>query len=182
VTGIKKCCSHQRLNLISHKPGFNFNQYLLVDDEPLLFHTGPRQMFPLVREAIAALMPVQRLRYVGFSHVESDECGALNLLGRDCLYGRHWGADADYHSLHFELCFYQGIAYCLRHGLQRFEPGAGGEHKIARGFTPTIVHSAHWIADPAMRKLIGRHLDVQGDAVANYRDQAAAHLPFRCEN
>lgn len=61
-------------------PAFNFNQYLLIDDEPLLFHTGPRQLFPLVREAIAALMPVQRLRYLGFSHVEADECGALNLL------------------------------------------------------------------------------------------------------
>jgi flavorubredoxin len=61
-------------------PSFNFNQYLLIDDEPLLFHTGPRQLFPVVREAIGSLMPVQRLRYVGFSHVEADECGALNLL------------------------------------------------------------------------------------------------------
>jgi flavorubredoxin len=59
---------------------FSFNQYLLVDDEPLLFHTGPRRLFPLVRDAIAALMPVDRLRYVGFSHTEADECGSLNLL------------------------------------------------------------------------------------------------------
>jgi flavorubredoxin len=58
--------------------GFSFNQYLIVDDEPLLFHTGPRKMFPLVREAVASLMPVERLRYISFSHVESDECGALN--------------------------------------------------------------------------------------------------------
>ena len=57
---------------------FSFNQYLLVDDEPLLFHTGPRRMFPLVREAIAAVMPVERLRYVGLSHFEADECGSLN--------------------------------------------------------------------------------------------------------
>ncbi len=61
-------------------PPFNFNQYLLLDDEPLLFHTGPRAMFPLVQQAIAALMPLQRLRYIGLSHVEADECGALNLL------------------------------------------------------------------------------------------------------
>ncbi len=61
-------------------PAFNFNQYLLVDDEPLLFHTGPRQLFPLVQQAIAALMPLERLRYVGFSHVEADEAGSLNLL------------------------------------------------------------------------------------------------------
>jgi flavorubredoxin len=58
--------------------GFSFNQYLIVDDAPLLFHTGPRKMFPLVHEAVASLMPVARLRYIGFSHVEADECGSLN--------------------------------------------------------------------------------------------------------
>ncbi len=58
--------------------GFTFNQYLVVDEEPLLFHTGPRRMFPLVREAVEAVMPVERLRYVGLSHFEADECGALN--------------------------------------------------------------------------------------------------------
>jgi flavorubredoxin len=60
--------------------GFSFNQYLVVDDEPLLFHTGPRRLFPLVSEAIAAVMPIERLRHVGFSHFEADECGALNEL------------------------------------------------------------------------------------------------------
>ena len=59
-------------------PGFSFNQYLIVDDEPLLFHTGPRKMFPLVREAVASVIPVGRLRHVAFSHVEADECGSLN--------------------------------------------------------------------------------------------------------
>jgi flavorubredoxin len=58
--------------------GFSFNQYLLVDDEPLIFHTGPRKMFPLVREAVASVLPVERLRYIAFSHVEADECGSLN--------------------------------------------------------------------------------------------------------
>ena len=57
---------------------FSFNQYLIVDDEPLLFHTGPRKMFALVREAVACVLPVERLRYIGFSHVEADECGSLN--------------------------------------------------------------------------------------------------------
>jgi flavorubredoxin len=60
--------------------GFSFNQYLVVDEEPLLFHTGPRRMFPLVREAIAAVLPVERLRHIGFSHFEADECGSLNEL------------------------------------------------------------------------------------------------------
>ena len=58
--------------------GFSFNQYLVADEDPLLFHTGPRRMFPLVREAIAAVLPVERLRWLAFSHVEADECGALN--------------------------------------------------------------------------------------------------------
>ena len=58
--------------------GFSFNQYLITDNEPLLFHTGPRKMFPLVREAVATVLPVERLRYVAFSHVEADECGSLN--------------------------------------------------------------------------------------------------------
>ena len=58
--------------------GFSFNQYLLLDDEPLLFHTGPRRLFPAVREAVAAVMPVERLRYVGLSHFEADECGSMN--------------------------------------------------------------------------------------------------------
>jgi flavorubredoxin len=58
--------------------GFSFNQYLVVDDEPMIFHTGPRKMFPLVREAVASVLPAERLRYIAFSHVEADECGSLN--------------------------------------------------------------------------------------------------------
>src|SRR4051794_35670107 len=71
-----------RINTPVTLPGgvgqFNFNQYLVVDDQPLLFHAGLRQMFPLLREAIDTVMPVEKLAYVGFSHFESDECGALN--------------------------------------------------------------------------------------------------------
>lgn len=73
-----------RINTPVMLPGdagsFNFNQYLIVDDEPLLFHTGPRRMFPLVSEAIRQVMPIERLRYIGLSHFESDECGAINEL------------------------------------------------------------------------------------------------------
>lgn len=97
----------------------------------------------------------------------------------DTLYGRYWGTTAQYDSLHFELCFYQGIAYCLQEGLTTFEPGAGGEHKVARGFEPTIVRSCHWIADERMRHLIGQYLARQQDGIAAYADEAASHLPFR---
>ena len=64
--------------MIEGAGGFSFNQYPIVDDDPLLFHTGPRKMFPLVREAVASVIPVEKLRYIGFSHVEADECGSLN--------------------------------------------------------------------------------------------------------
>lgn len=106
---------------------------------------------------------------------------ALSLCFRsdDTLYGRYWGSTGDFHSLHFELCFYQGIAYCLREGLTTFEPGAGGEHKVSRGFAPTIVRSCHWIEDARMRQLIGQFLERNRDAVIAYADEAAQHLPFK---
>ena len=88
---------------------------------------------------------------------ERDGCaiaGALCLRGGDTLYGRYWGASELLPGLHFETCYYQGIDYCLREGLRAFEPGAQGEHKLARGFLPTLVHSRHWIADPAFAEAI----------------------------
>jgi predicted N-acyltransferase len=97
----------------------------------------------------------------------------------DTLYGRYWGTNGAHHSLHFELCFYQGIAYCLRAGLKTFEPGAGGEHKVARGFEPTIVRSCHWIEDPHMRGLIGPFLARHREGVLAYAEEAASHLPFK---
>ncbi|KXB31287.1 hypothetical protein AT959_06290 [Dechloromonas denitrificans] len=120
-------------------------------------------------------------RMVLFIAREDGEAVALSLCFRsaDTLYGRYWGSSGNYHSLHFELCFYQGIAYCLAHGLQTFEPGAGGEHKVARGFEPTVVSSCHWIEDPRMRQLIGQHLERQHHHVVAYADEAATHLPFR---
>ena len=95
------------------------------------------------------------------------------------LYGRYWGCASTQHSLHFELCFYQGIAYCISEGLQVFEPGAGGEHKIARGFEPTVVRSCHWIVDSRMRQLIGQYLERHREAILTYAADAAEHLPFR---
>lgn len=104
---------------------------------------------------------------------------SLCFRSNDTLYGRYWGSNGRHHSLHFELCFYQGIAYCLREGLKTFEPGAGGEHKVSRGFEPTLVRSCHWIADGRMRHLIGQHLERQRLAIESYAAEAASHLPFR---
>ncbi|MGD8843413.1 MAG: GNAT family N-acetyltransferase [Gammaproteobacteria bacterium] len=105
--------------------------------------------------------------------------GAICLRGSDTLYGRHWGCRAEYHSLHFEACYYQGIDYCIRHGLARFEPGAQGEHKISRGFLPTPTWSAHWIAHPGFREVIGRYLQQETAGMLDYMQELAEHSPFR---
>jgi len=85
--------------------------------------------------------------------------GALNLIGADCLYGRNWGCVEDVPFLHFELCYYQAIEHAIRLGLPRVEAGAQGQHKIARGYMPTAVYSAHWIADPALRAPVARFVE-----------------------
>ena len=74
---------------------------------------------------------------------------------------------------------YQGIEYCIRNGLQRFEPGTQGEHKLARGFEPTLTWSAHWLADQELRDAVARYLGRESLAVTEYADAAAHHLPFR---
>ncbi len=106
--------------------------------------------------------------------------GALNLLGADCLYGRHWGCVEDVPFLHFELCYYQAIEHAIRLGLPRVEAGAQGQHKIARGYLPTAVYSAHHIADPALRAPVARYLDQEREAVRQEMDWLAEeYSPFK---
>jgi predicted N-acyltransferase len=110
---------------------------------------------------------------------EQPIAAAIFFRGRDTLYGRYWGAAANFHSLHFETCYYQGIDYCIEHGLQRFEPGTQGEHKVARGFEPTATWSAHWIADRRFRRAIETYLAQERDAVDQYMASVEEHVPFR---
>ncbi|TXI48953.1 MAG: N-acetyltransferase [Lysobacter sp.] len=105
--------------------------------------------------------------------------GALCLRGGDTLYGRYWGATRVVPGLHFETCYYQGIDYCLREGLRRFEPGAQGEHKIDRGFLPTFVRSRHWIADPDFSAALGRWCEEEAAAVRAFERELQARSPFR---
>lgn len=107
--------------------------------------------------------------------------GAICLRGDDTLYGRHWGCYEDYHSLHFEACYYQGIDYCINNGLAWFEPGAQGEHKISRGFMPTPTWSAHWIADPRFREIIQRYLAQETAGMQEYIKELTERSPFRQE-
>lgn len=104
---------------------------------------------------------------------------AIFFQGGGWLYGRYWGAAQHEDCLHFEACYYQGIEYCIEHGLGGFDPGTQGEHKLARGFEPTLTHSAHWLADPAFATAISRYLERERAAVDDYIASAAQHLPFQ---
>jgi uncharacterized protein len=105
--------------------------------------------------------------------------GALNLIGGDCLYGRYWGSVEHHPYLHFEVCYYQAIDYAIEHGLARVEAGAQGEHKLARGYMPTTTYSAHWIADPGLRRAIARYLQEERAAVAENVAALAEYGPYR---
>ena len=105
--------------------------------------------------------------------------GALCLRGGDTLYGRYWGAESVLPGLHFETCYYQGIDYCLREGLKIFEPGAQGEHKIARGFLPAFVYSRHWIARPDFSAALADWCGEEASAVRRYALSLQAHTPFK---
>lgn len=105
--------------------------------------------------------------------------GALNFFSNDTLYGRYWGAIKDVDCLHFEACYYQGIEFCIERGLKKFDPGAQGEHKIARGFVPTLTHSFHWVAHPAFRVAIQEFLIEEAALVKAYQTQAMSRLPFK---
>ncbi len=104
---------------------------------------------------------------------------AIFFRSHDTLYGRYWGAAANFDSLHFETCYYQGIDYCIEQGLQHFEPGTQGEHKVARGFEPTTTWSAHWIADSRFRRAIDDYLAQERSAVDQYAASVEQHVPFR---
>lgn len=105
--------------------------------------------------------------------------GALNLIGRDALYGRYWGCVEDHPCLHFELCYYQAIDYAIRHGLGRVEAGAQGAHKLARGYEPVTTRSLHWITNPGFRRAVAEYLEGEREAVDFESAALAERVPFR---
>jgi predicted N-acyltransferase len=105
--------------------------------------------------------------------------GAINFIGSDTLFGRHWGAIEHHPFLHFELCYYQAIEYAIQNKLQCVEAGAQGEHKLARGYMPVTTYSAHYIADPALRRAIADYLKRERAYVAAAGSELAAMGPFR---
>jgi uncharacterized protein len=133
-----------------------------------------RKFFSLVGERMAdrivLMMAKRNGRYIA---------GALNFVGSDAIYGRHWGAIEEHPFLHFELCYYQAIEWAIAHRLPRVEAGAQGEHKVARGYRPTATHSAHWIADASFRRAVGDYLDRERRQVTEDMAVLSEYAPFR---
>ncbi|MDE2091615.1 MAG: N-acetyltransferase, partial [Gammaproteobacteria bacterium] len=140
----------------------------------------PAYLNPAFFAKVAACMPDALLVIIAFMADEPVAC-AIFFRNADTLFGRHWGCEREFHSLHFETCYYQGIEYCIRAGLQHFNPGTQGEHKLARGFEPTATCSLHWVAEPSFRKPIADFLQQETRMVDAYLRDAAQHLPFRAE-
>jgi predicted N-acyltransferase len=112
-------------------------------------------------------------------HGRTMVAAAVFFFCEEALFGRYWGAAADYHSLHFETCYHQGIEFCIERKIARFEPGTQGEHKVSRGFEPALTWSAHYIADAQFRAAIGEYLAREGEAVEAYAHEVQGHVPYR---
>ncbi|MDS7596899.1 GNAT family N-acetyltransferase [Agrobacterium tumefaciens] len=136
-----------------------------------------RQFYSLIGERMAddilLVMAKRDGRYIA---------GAINFIGSDALYGRHWGCIEDHPFLHFEVCYHQAIDFALSKGLQRVEAGAQGEHKLARGYVPVTTHSAHFIVHPGLRRAIDDYLERERQEVEHIGDYLEEHTPFRKGN
>ena len=104
---------------------------------------------------------------------------AIFFVGDDALFGRYWGAVEHVHCLHFDACYYEPLAWCIANGYRRFEGGAQGEHKMARGLLPVRTWSAHWLAHPQFARAIDEFLSREGAGVADYMSELNDRLPFK---
>lgn len=105
--------------------------------------------------------------------------GALNFRSDDTLFGRYWGCLAEFDKVHFETCYYQGIDYCIEHGLKKFDAGAQGEHKIQRGFEPIDTFSNHWLAHSQFHDAVANFVEEEAREMQHYKSQLAKKLPFK---
>ena len=133
-----------------------------------------REFFSLVGASMA-----DRILLVMARRTDRWIAGAINFIGRDTLYGRNWGALEHHPFLHFELCYYQAMDYAIAHHLGRVEAGAQGEHKLARGYLPAMTYSAHFIANPALRRAVADYLVRERAYVEAASEELAGYAPFR---
>jgi len=135
-----------------------------------------REFFSLLGERLGEAVVLVLCRRGG-----RNIAGALNLAGRDTLYGRYWGCTEAHRFLHFEACYYRAIDYAIAHGLSRVEAGAQGPHKIARGYLPTKTYSAHWLADAGFEDAVRRYLEMERTDVDTAVEILQRHTPFKRE-
>ncbi|GAB3682898.1 GNAT family N-acetyltransferase [Salinisphaera aquimarina] len=122
-------------------------------------------------------LPDQVLFFIAM-HRDQPVGMAFMMLGGDTLYGRHWGCAADYHSLHFETCYYAGIDYCIEHGLACFDAGAQGEHKIRRGFEPEATWSNHVIVDPRLAGAVENFCQREAEMMESFQAEQRERCNF----
>ena len=146
--------------------------------DTFLRHGHEPYLTPQFFHEVARRMPQSLMVKIAL-HGRTVVAVAIFFWSPQALYGRYWGAAADYHSLHFEACYHQGIEFCIERGIPRFEPGTQGEHKVSRGFEPTLSWSAHYIADRQFRAAIAAYLEREGAAVESYADEVQGHVPYR---
>jgi uncharacterized protein len=146
------------------------NTYRVRGQSPYL----TRAFFSLLAERMPEMIRVVLAHQAG-----KPVAMAFSLVGGDSLYGRYWGCLAEFDRLHFETCFYQGMDYAIANGLQRFDAGAQGEHKLIRGFEPVITHSWHYLCHPGLRAAVANFLAEEQHGVRGYAEQACELLPYR---
>ncbi len=128
---------------------------------------------------LGATMPDSLVLNLAFDAELNPIAAALFFKDDQTLYGRYWGAILDVDSLHFEVCYYQGIEYAISHHLRWFDPGTQGEHKLIRGFAPVYTHSLHWLAEPAFMDAVSDFVVRERAGVAAYFEEAQGNLPFK---
>ena len=131
--------------------------------------------------SLIALQDTSSNRQITINSIASsaDSKRASSQKGLKVAYGRYWGAVARVDSLHFEACYYQPLQWCIEHGFDRFEGGAQGEHKMARGLLPVVTRSAHWLAHPQFADAVNRFLEREREGISEYVDHLAQRTPFR---
>ncbi len=144
----------------------------------LQLHNSPHQLNEDFYQRIGATLPAHTLLVIA-SREGQPIASALNYMTDEALYGRSWGTFEFHSGLHFEVCYYQAIEYCIAHKLQTFEGGAGGEHKLARGFMPVTTRSAHWLAHPQFAQAVENYLQREHEAIAGYVDELNERSPYK---
>jgi predicted N-acyltransferase len=153
--------------------GFHRETFLRHGHEPYLTRAFFAEIARTLGDALMVKIAVHGGRAVA---------AAVFFWSAETLWGRYWGAAGEYHSLHFETCYHQGIEFCIERGIGRFEPGTQGEHKVSRGFEPRLTWSAHQIRDEAFRTAIGEYLQRESDWVDGYVGEVRTHVPYRKAN